>query len=115
MRMVAGILGLVLAGCASSVAPQTGVPVSGQAKVVQDALVVRSIAAMGEDGAVVQLTYKGTVPLARLVLALTTDKVRLTMDAGAVTAGQTFDVVFEKAGSGIGGGGHVAVTVESVR
>lgn len=84
-------------------------------KAVQDALVVRSIDAADADTVVVRLTYQGTVPLADLHLALQTGTARVIGDAGAITAGQTFDVTFEQKGSGIGGGGKVGITVDEVK
>lgn len=88
---------------------------TAQVKAVQAALVVRSIDASGPDSAVVQLTYNGTVPLARLVMAMQTAKVRVLSDVGAVSPGQSFTAVFEKAGSGIGAGGKVTLAVDEVR
>ena len=87
---------------------------AAQVKAVQDALVVRNISAMGADGAVVQLTYNGTVPLADLRMALSTAKARVVAGAGPVRPGQTFDVTFEQAGSGIGAGGNVTISVDEI-
>ncbi len=88
---------------------------AAQVQAVQQALVVRNISAMGPDGAVAQITYTGKAPLAKLVMAMQTAKVRVLADVGAVAPGATFDAVFEKAGSGIGAGGNVKLAVDEVR
>lgn len=88
---------------------------AAQVAAVQKQLVVRNIAAMGADGAVAQITYLGTVPLAKLVMAMQTAKARVLANVGAVAPGATFDAVFEKAGSGIGAGGNVKLSVDEVR
>ncbi len=88
---------------------------AAQVKAVQSALTVNSIDAVDADTAVVRMTYTGTVPLAELRLALQTPKARVIASAGAVSPGQTFDVTFAKAGSGIGEGGKVALSVDEVR
>lgn len=88
---------------------------AARVKAVEQALVVRNVSAMGPDGAVVQVTYNGTTVLQRLVLAMSNGKVRVLGNAGAVQPGQTVDVMFEKAGSGIGSGGKVAITVDEVQ
>ncbi|RYG61784.1 MAG: hypothetical protein EON60_02255 [Alphaproteobacteria bacterium] len=88
---------------------------AAKVQAVQNALVVRNISAMGADGAVAQITYTGTIPLAKLVMAMQTSKMRVLADVGAVAPGATFDAVFEKAGSGVGAGGNVKLSVDEVR
>lgn len=88
---------------------------AAQVKAVQDALVVRNMSASGPDSVVAEMQYNGAQRLSKLVLALSTDKVRVLGNAGAVNPGQTFAVSFEKSGSGIGGGGKVNIGVDEVQ
>lgn len=83
---------------------------------VQSALVIeKDIAARGPDSAVVQLRYTGSVPLDKLVLALSTSRARVLADVGAVQPGQSFVAKFEKIGSGVGRGGKVNISVDEVQ
>lgn len=66
---------------------------AAQVATVQQALVVRNISAMGADGAVAQITYNGSVPLTKLVMALQTAKVRVLANVGTVQPGATFNAV----------------------
>ena len=88
---------------------------AAQVAMVEKVLVVRNIAAMGADGAVAQISYNGSVPLTKLVMAMQTPKARVLANVGAVAPGATFNAVFEQAGSGIGAGGNVKLSVDEVK